>query len=278
MPGHSNSDRETAAGHHAGEAQPRLRRLSPREAVEAVRSILFASAPTSPLETAWENRCLTFAARTALVMAAAQTVIHLVNWALWDRWFLNVNSESTAFSWLTSVLLFGGAFSAFLAARASSRGARSYLLLAGMLAFLSLDEHVQVHERVGGTTVRTVGLSEAWDSVVWPLMYVPLLGGIFILLIAVRRDGGARVSRFILVGLGLLAGAVVAEIVSAPWSTGDHPIHQLEGALEEGLEVVAWTLIAAALTTIAVRRLTAVRAREERRAGRLRSLADRGVT
>ncbi len=133
-----------------------------------------------------------------------------------------------------------------------------------MLAFLSLDEHVEIHERVGGTTARTIGLSAAWDSVIWPLVYIPLVFGIFVLLLIATHDGGARARRFVLMGLGLLLAAVAAEVVSAPWSSTDNAVHRIEGAVEEGLELAGWTLIAAALMTIAVRHAAAVSGQQSR--------------
>jgi hypothetical protein len=198
------------------------------------------------------DRLLFSGSLLAVVAVASQTAIHLVNAAFIGSAELDVNSEGNAPTWAHSAVVFSVAFVCALHALLVRQRRRMFVALAAILAFLSLDEMVGVHERIVGKVLDLVGLPITWDSLLWPALYVPLLGGLFVLLLAAARAAPARPGRYVLVGLSLLAIAVVAEVVSAPVSTDSNWAHTIEGALEEGAELGGWIAIATGLTVIAL--------------------------
>lgn len=184
-----------------------------------------------------------------LTAVAAQTVLYVLNVAFSaDIRAIDVNAEYNLFTWLASVEIFAAALACGLLA-VSGLGRKGFLLtLAGLIAFLSLDEAVAIHERIGLRVVALLDISPVWDSVIWPVLYLPLLATVLILLVLESRRGPRLTSLLVLAGLGCLAAAVGAEIVSFPYSTdqGGTP-HAIEGAAEEALELGGWGLIATGL-------------------------------
>lgn len=206
-------------------------------------------------DSSYEDRVLTFALWLAVAGAIVQTLVHFGNAWVWPHQrVLDVNLDEGPFTWASTVATFAGAFAAVLAALARPERAWRWWTLAGLLAVLSLDDAALLHERVGRLGARVLGLPIEWDSVIWPVVFAPILLGTFLLLFSIAREVDPRSRRFILVGLVFLALAVVAELVSAPWSgEDDNVVHTVEGAFEEALELAAWILIAAALTVGALR-------------------------
>jgi hypothetical protein len=212
-------------------------------------SRIHAGSAAEPL-SAPLDRVLRVGARIAVTAVAVQTLVHLLN-AFYD-WSpqLDANAEYNAMSWASSVATFAAAFAAGLHATLIGERRRTYSFLACVFAFFSLDDAILVHERISEWSVDTVGLSETWDSVIWPALYLPFAGVAVALLAALARAAPARAARFVLVGLLLLLTAVAAEVVSAPTSTSQTASgwgHALEGAYEEGAELMGWILIAAGL-------------------------------
>jgi hypothetical protein len=217
---------------------------------------------------AFEERVLATGLRIAVVGVVVQTAVHLVNAASWQKYQLNANNEGTAFAWASVAATFGVALAAAVIALAASRGRRRLFVLAGLVAFLSLDDMVAVHERASLETVRVLGLSDMWDSVFFALLYGPLFAAVMWLLVHLARDGSAQGRRAMHWGLGLLVFAVAAEALSAKWPPVNDPydwVHVIEGGAEEAAELGGWILIASA--TIATgARLAARRGRLARRA------------
>lgn len=134
-----------------------------------------------------------------------------------------------------------------LVASGFGRG-RILLPLAGLVAFLSLDEAIAVHERVGIRAANLFDLSLVWGRVLWPAVYLPLLLAVLALLVAAARTAPRDTFRLVVVGLGCLGAAVFLEIVSALLTIAAGTVPQvLEIALEEGLELGGWGLIATGL-------------------------------
>jgi hypothetical protein len=209
-----------------------------------------AQSPADLLSAALD-RVLTVALAVALTAVAIQTLIHLLNAAVDGTRQFDANAESNAMAWASSVATFAAAFAAALHATLLGERRRSYVFLACLFAFFSLDDAIVLHERLSQRLLDVVGLSASWDSVLWPALYLPLAGSAVLLLAAVARAAPARAGRFIRVGLILLLTAVAAEALSAPVSTAETVTewpHVLEGAYEEGAELVAWILIAAGVT------------------------------
>jgi hypothetical protein len=184
-----------------------------------------------------------------LTAVAVQSVLYALNVAFSaDIQAIDVNAEHTLFAWLASVEIFAAALACMLLA-VSGLARKGFLLtLAGLIAFLSLDEAVAIHERIGLRVVALLDVSPSWDSVIWPILYVPLLLTVLILLVLESRRGPQLTSVLVLAGLGCLAAAVGAEVISFPFSTGEGGIsHAIEGAAEEALELGGWGLIATGL-------------------------------
>jgi hypothetical protein len=192
----------------------------------------------------------------AVVAVTIQTAAHLLNAAFIGTVALNANAEGNVFAWASGAALVAAALACALHAWLVQDGRRAFVAVAAMLAFLSLDEMTAIHERIVARVVELGDLPIAWDSVLWPVLYAPLVGAVFVLLLVLASAAPPRAGRFIVVGLGLLVAAVVAEVASAPVSTGSNWPHVLEGAVEEAAELGGWIVIATALAVIS---LTALR-------------------
>jgi xanthosine utilization system XapX-like protein len=190
------------------------------------------------------------AAGTGLVVTvvALQSVLHLGNTFTRQVSALDVHAERTVFSLLTAVVIGSLAVGCVRVRLRSTLPAPWALVLAGLLGCLAADELVSVHERAGERAAALLGLSVAWDSVLWPLLYLPLAGAVLVLLVLLVVAAPARVRRSVGWGLALLVTAVVLEVLAAPLSAPanvDGVLHALEGALEEGCELGGWGLLAA---------------------------------
>jgi hypothetical protein len=189
----------------------------------------------------------------AVVGVAIQTSIHTLNAALDGGHYFSVNGEGNPITWGHSAVIFAGAFVCTLHATTLTLRRLEWVAMAVILAFLSFDEMLIVHERVVEGVLDVLNVPIVWDSVVWPVLYLPVLGVLVLLLVGVARSVPGRVGRLVLVGLGFLAAAVSAEVLSAPISTGgDSWLHSVEGAVEEGAEFAGWILITTGLTAITV--------------------------
>jgi hypothetical protein len=208
--------------------------------------------------SAIEQRLLTFGLRFAIVAALLQTAIHLVNAVFLERRALNVNYEDNPFAWASTVATFSVAFVAVVRAAALPGDRLLYVALAAVTAFVSLDDMVAIHEDIGTAAADALNLAQSYDSVLWPLVYFPLLAVGVAVLVRIARAAPERPRRFVYAGLVLLAAALAAEVVSGPWTGGEEEWpHVLEGAFEEAAELAAWILVAAALTVLTLRDLLA---------------------
>jgi hypothetical protein len=177
-----------------------------------------------------------------------QTGIHIANALTFQLKALDADAEHTVFSWMGSAVTFAAALACVLLAAPSFARGRLLVPLGGLVAFLSLDEAVSVHERIGIRIADLFDLSITWSRVIWPAVYLPLMLAVLALLVAAVRTAPRDTSRLVLVGLGCLSAAVAAEIVSAPLSTAvDAFTEALVVAVEEGLELAGWGLIATGL-------------------------------
>ncbi|MGH2500646.1 MAG: hypothetical protein ACRDF0_11245 [Candidatus Limnocylindria bacterium] len=178
---------------------------------------------------------------------------HLANFhLLGGREMLDVNAEGGVFAWASATAIWTAALAA--AALAVTRGGarREGAALAAILAFFSLDEAVGIHERILLAAVGLTGLPSWTDSLLLPVIYLPIFALAVVLLLRLGR-GTPAVRRSVRLGIALLAAAVMAEAGSAPWSDPDaplHPVHVWEGALEEALEIAGWILIASGLAAV----------------------------
>lgn len=187
----------------------------------------------------------------AIVGVAIQTAIHSLNWVLDGSQYLSVNGEGNPVTWVHSGVIFAAAFACTLHATILTERRREWAAMAAILAFFSFDEMLVVHERIVGEMLELLELPHVLDSVVWPVLYLPLLGTLLLLLVTVARLAPTGTGSLVLVGLGFLVAAVAAEVLSASVSTADEnwPL-ALEGAVEEGAELAGWILITTGLTAI----------------------------
>ena len=204
------------------------------------------------------DRLTTVGTWAAVIAVVVQTTLHLIG-ALRGISFLSANSENNPIAWSHGVAIFATAFVAVLHAVSIDHKRGRFIVIAAILAFLSLDEVVSIHERIAAWVLEELQLSRVWDSVLWPVIYLPLAGILALFLLRVASDAPRPAGRAILFGLGLLVASVVAEVVSAPWSTGENVVHTIEGAFEEGAEIAGWILITTGLTTTTISAIVSVR-------------------
>jgi hypothetical protein len=197
--------------------------------------------------TSAEERLLHVGVVVAVVGAVVQTAVHSINHLLSGPAFLSVNEEHNPITWVHSSLILLAGFGVALLALVDARRRRSALAAAAILVFLSLDEAVSIHENLARATLDLAGLSRTWDSVVWPILFVPLAAALVALLWALLRTAPRRIRRYVTVALLWLGAAVLVEIVAAPVSTGRNAAHAIAGAGEEAAEFIGWSMLAAGL-------------------------------
>jgi hypothetical protein len=187
---------------------------------------------------------------------AFQTVAHLGNELLLDDRVqgLDADVEGNVFTWASSVATFAVAVAAFLHAVAFPAFRREFGALTAICAWFSLDDAILIHERIALELGEDVlGLPESIAVRLWLLLYLPLLlvAGALIWDIANRiwEPAGQTVR----LGLYLLVASVPVEIAGAGtrWldEEGIGVPDELRIALEEGLELGGWLLVAVGLTT-----------------------------
>lgn len=197
--------------------------------------------------------------RSAVVLAVAgvaiQTFIHVFNlFVLNDRYYhLDVSAEKTVFAWASSAATFAAACACLLiAAVPETKGRLRMTVLGLLLAHLSLDDFVEIHERLGVEVDKALNLPEFIGPRVWVLVYLPLLAVAAALLVWAAFESPPRPGRYQLAGLGLLVLGVASEafgvVTKLLEEHGIESPHRLRAGLEEGLELGGWILLAAGLT------------------------------
>lgn len=194
----------------------------------------------------------------ALAIVAAQTVGHLVDWLAFDLRYglLDADSDVCAYAWIATIGIFLSAAGVFVLDRfRPPRGLRRWL--APALAFLSLDEMVAIHEHLNRVAV-WLGFSGQAGRVVWPVVYLPLIGGVALLLWHLAGELLPAATLYVRGSLALLGASVLLEMGSTKLADGQHGrwLYELEVIVEQNFEVVGWALIGLALAAIAVRVLS----------------------
>jgi hypothetical protein len=182
---------------------------------------------------------------------------HLANHALFDGdyWNLNPGTEGNAWTWASSVAVFAAGFALLVRAVAVEERRWYYGGLGAALAFFSLDDAVEIHERIGrwvGT--RVLESAPGWlQNRTWLVLYVPLL--VFAAVALWRESNGTHHARRTL-RLGLLL--LVAGIATEVFGVVTKPIDRrgvawpdiLRIGVEEGLELAGWIVVASGLTAL----------------------------
>lgn len=200
------------------------------------------------------ERILAAALWIAIAAVALQTLVDAVAvWALDRRYeVLLADSDESVFAWASVSATFAAAAGAFLLSLAAPERRHLLWFVAAVAAFLSLDDFIRIHERLGDLADRAESL-EAWEPgrLLWPVIFFPLLAGLFLALWSLARRLAVGPRRSIRVGLALLALAVLLEVASAGilragYDRGTVP-YELEVIAEEGAELAGWILVAGGL-------------------------------
>jgi hypothetical protein len=186
---------------------------------------------------------------TALALLV-QTVSYLSFVFLLDRKAgpLDIDAENNAFSWASSSVTFAAAFVAFVVAGLTPELKRRLRVAAGLLALFSLDDSIELHERIAEYwTIDLPVPDEARTNALWPLAVLPLLLLAFVILLDLSRRVADDARLALRVGLGMLVFGVLAEVA------GTLPSRESAAAailivLEEGAELGGWMLVLTALT------------------------------
>lgn len=196
----------------------------------------------------------------AFVAVTVQSAGHLANELVLDgrAHLLDADGEGTPFAWAASVAIFTGGFVSFVRAlvlEGSERGRAG--ALAAVLVFLSLDEIIQVHERLGTAVGGGLLGLPAWADVrLWLVIYMPLLLATLILLLGAVKEADDWSRRSVRGGVGLLVVAIAIEGVGllTKWleERGTELPDVLRITAEEATELAGWVLIAAGLTAATV--------------------------
>jgi hypothetical protein len=198
-------------------------------------------------------RILSGALMLAAVAVAVQAVVDLFDlWALErEVELLLADSDVSVFSWVSVVATAWAALGAGLLSLVDRARRKLLLFVAAIAAYLSLDDQLGLHERLGDLADRAEGLA-GWEParVLWPILYLPLLAALFAALWKLAETLPRRASRFVLAGLVLLGAAVLLELLSAGIIRAGFDrgsvLYELEVLLEEGAELAGWILIAGA--------------------------------
>jgi len=198
------------------------------------------------------HRIFTAGIALAAIGLVVQSLLHLAEIVVFDRGVntLDLDEDYGIGSWASVVATFtAGAAAALLAVICRDR---VFVALAALLAFLSFDDYIRLHERVGQAG-ELFGLDPDLElgRVIWPALLFPLLAvGGALLWIASNQFGGS-IPRLLRAGLVLLGVAVVLEAASAALFQFDYGHrswpYEIEVLVEEGAELVGWTWIATAL-------------------------------
>jgi len=212
-----------------------------------------------------ERRVVGLGVGLALAAALAQSALHLVNLAFFDLEInaINVDSDSGAFTWASSVATFGAALAIVQLWLLVGRGRPDLWMpaVAGVLAFFSLDDLLFIHERISALENEFAGI-EHFSRLFWPLVFMPLLGASFVGLWVLTMRMRPLAATAVRAGLALLVAAILMEMASpALFALGfDHGDlgYELETVAEEGAELAGWMLVATGLVAAVFREAAAL--------------------
>jgi hypothetical protein len=194
----------------------------------------------------------------AAVAAGLQTLGHLTNSLVLDYRVYNLDADvdGNVLAWASSAATFAAGLFALLCAYVLEGRRRVLLALAAVLILFSADDIVALHEHLGQGVVRLLGVDVDYGRLIWPPFYLPLMLFALLVLGSLALHGPEAGRRPLKVGLVLLISAVPLEMLWAIWhvaggNTRSWP-DALEVALEEGLELSGWILVATGLAAFAL--------------------------
>jgi hypothetical protein len=191
----------------------------------------------------------------AIAGTVVQTVVHLANIIVLDRRFalLDAESDVSLWAWGSTAAMAGAAAFAAMLGLIVARGRGRLLLLAALLAFLSADDILALHERI---SIENLGPIPHASRLVWPIVFGPILGLAFLLLGLEARHSPAPIRLVMMAGLAALLVAIAMEVgtpilFALGFDHGSTP-YELESVIEEGLELAGVVLLATALAALVV--------------------------
>jgi hypothetical protein len=191
----------------------------------------------------------------ALLAVTVQTALYLADVYALDRRvrMFDVDGEGGVSAWAATVAIFSTGFVALLLSFVESSRRLRLLALAGAAIFLSFDESLIVHERLGLAVTEALNLSDKYLRVAWPAVYLPLLVAVAALVFQLAWTSHDPARRLLAIGLVTLAGAVGLEISGLALdlipSLPDW-LYTAEIALEEGAELAGWILLTTGLAVL----------------------------
>jgi hypothetical protein len=164
---------------------------------------------------------------------------------------IQADGQGDLFDWATALALFAGSLCLLAGARYAQGGLRS-VALAALLVFLAFDELVGVHERMASAVAPHLpGALSRLGDLSTPLVYLPLLAGVFVLLLSIVAETPWRVAPTLWLGLGLLIVAAFVRVVAASLKVSGMHIsgmgRDVAVAFDQGFQLAAWLLIAVGL-------------------------------
>jgi len=183
-------------------------------------------------------------------------ITHLVDvLALGDRILLfDAEEDGGVWTWASVAAQGGGATLLAMLAAASVRW-RTYAWCSVGLAYLSLDDAVRIHEKLG----YALSFFPHGTRLIWPLLYLPLLAMVAVQLWRIAdAQAGTAVRALVRGGLLALGVAILLEAETPllfALNLGETVVYEIEVVLEEGLEMLGWIWIGGALAVAVVQTL-----------------------
>jgi hypothetical protein len=178
----------------------------------------------------------------ALGAAVMQGAVHLVHVFVLDGRYgalLDAESNRSIFDVVSVVAETCACAASLMLARARPPERHRFLALAGLLAFVTLDDAAGLHNRVG---------------VDWPLILFPVLGCTFLLLWSTldqRRSRACIRAGLLLLATSVLLGRAAAPMLTAfGWTPGIW-LYEIKVVIKQGVELGGWILIAGTLVVAA---------------------------
>ena len=196
------------------------------------------------------DRLLDLGLRLAVAALALELFAHVGNEWLLDGRVANLDAgaEGNAPTWASSVLTFTAAIGVLLLVLAAPRRRLDLVALALLLAWFSLDDIIQAHERVSGVLDVFESAPEYVRTRLWLPVYLPLFALAGYLLLRVAAEAPARAARFVRIGFALLVVGIAFEVVglSTKWLARRDVVwpDDIRIGLEEGIELAGWAVVA----------------------------------
>jgi len=199
---------------------------------------------------------LGLAISTALVSAlgfGVETLRYTVGMRLPLVQLLSLSEEANVPTWYSSMLLLGCAIVlasiAILVRASGDRMFKQWAVLAGVFAYMSMDETAQIHERLNSLHLLSNLRGVFYFGWIIPGSVIVLVVGLAYLPFVFHLPKPTR-ARFIVAGVIYVGGALVMEMPLGSWATKhgeDNLGYALIDGVEETMEMVGASLFLAAL-------------------------------